>query len=88
MEWQLIETAPKDGSAVLVYPPTWETRKAAIAEWDSDEYAKKPRPYWSRDDDMGRVTISRAKPPTHWMPLPPPPLPDNAGDAGLTSSPA
>ena len=77
--WQPIETAPKDGTAVMVYPGTWSGRSASIAKWESDKYAKKPRPYWSRDDDFGRVTFSREHPPTHWMPLPPPP------DKGLTS---
>lgn len=77
--WQPIDTAPKDGTAVLVYPGTWDGRSAAIAKWESDKYAKKPRPYWRRDDDMGRVTFSRERPPTHWMPLPLPP------DKGLTS---
>ena len=82
MEWQPIETAPKDGTAVLVYPPTWRERTASVAVWDNDEYARKPRPYWRRDDDMGKVTYSRERPPTHWMPLPTPPLPDNAEVSG------
>ena len=77
--WQPIDTAPKDGTSVLVYPPTWNGRSAAIAKWESDKYAKKPRPFWRRDDDMGRVTISRERSPTHWMPLPLSP------DKGLTS---
>ena len=78
-DWQPIETAPKDGTAVLVYPATWNGHSVAIAKWESDKYAKKPRPYWSRNDDLGRVTISREHPPTHWMPLPLSP------DKGLTS---
>ncbi len=77
--WQPIDTAPKDGTAVLVYPGTWSGRSASIAKWESNKYAKTPRPYWSRDDDLGRVTFSREHPPTHWMPLPLPP------DKGLTS---
>ena len=68
--WQPIETAPKDGTAVMVYPPTWNGRSASIATWKRDKFAKKPRPYWDRDDDMGRVTISRELPTTHWMPMP------------------
>lgn len=70
-EWQPIETAPKDGSYVLVYPPTW-SGVASCAKWSNDEYAKKPMPYWSRTDAIG-VSDSRRNPPTHWMPLPAPP---------------
>jgi hypothetical protein len=71
--WQPIETAPKDGIAVLVYPPTWQRMGAAIAVWDTDQCANKPRPFWRRIDDMGRTTTSRCNPPTHWHPLPEPP---------------
>ena len=73
MEWLPIETAPKDGTSILVWPPTWTGKAASIAKWDEDRYSKNPRPYWLRDDAFNRVTISREKPPTHWMPLPPPP---------------
>ena len=76
--WQPIETAPKDGTPVLVYPPTWAKAIASIAKWNKDEYAKKPRPYWRRVDDYGKVTISRDNPPTHWMPLPAAPKPENS----------
>jgi len=68
--WQPIETAPKDGTAVLVYPPLWNERTCSIARFDDDKYSKKPRPFWARDDDLGRVSYSRANPPTNWMPLP------------------
>lgn len=68
-KWQTIEGAPKDGSWVVVWPPTW-TDLSSCARWNEDKYAKNPRPYWSRVDDGGRVMISRGNPPTHWMPLP------------------
>ena len=73
MEWQPIETAPKDGTAVLVFPPTWGGMSASIAAWDEDVYAKNPRPYWRRFDTLGRVSLSRDNAPTNWMPLPDPP---------------
>jgi hypothetical protein len=68
--WQPIETAPKDRTHVLVAPGTWGSKDASIAYWDADKYSKSQRPYWRRTDDYGRVTISREKQPTHWMPLP------------------
>jgi hypothetical protein len=69
-DWQPIETAPRDGTSVLVYPPLWNGRSCSVAHYDNDEHAK---PFWKRDDDMGRSTFSRAVPPTHWMPIPTPP---------------
>lgn len=69
-QWQPIETAPKDGTSILVFPPTWVNKPCSIAKWDTDQYAKKPRPYWRRDDDQGQVSYSRNTPPTHWLPLP------------------
>lgn len=73
MEWKPIETAPMDGTTVLLYPATWNGYGCSMGYWDEDEYAKKPNPYWRRHDDMGRVSNSRSTPPTHWMPLPEPP---------------
>lgn len=70
MNWQPIETAPKDGTTVLVYPPLWDGRTCSIAIYNEDKYNRNPRPFWDRDDGMGKVTRSRETPPTHWMPLP------------------
>lgn len=80
--WRDIETAPKDGTAVLVYPSTWDDRTCSTASWESDRYAKKPRPYWRRDDDLGRVNRSREALTTHWMPMPLPPSPSSADEGG------
>ena len=71
--WRPIENAPRDGSCVLVFPGIWTGVKCSMACFDGNEYASKPIPYWRRFDDMGRVTLSRKNPPTHWMPLPEPP---------------
>jgi hypothetical protein len=70
--WQPIETAPRDGTAVLVAPGIWNDKSCSIAKFNDDRYSRKPRPYWERDDDLGKVTYSRDSPPTHWMPLPAP----------------
>jgi hypothetical protein len=58
--WQPIETAPKDGTTVLVYDAarcrlTWTT------EFEDGEWGW-PGPYFQAE-------------PTHWMPLPSPPQP-------------
>ena len=71
-EWKTIDTAPKDGTTVLVYPPHWGNATVSIAWWDDDKYANRPRPFWKRIDAR-QITDSRENPPTHWMPMPPPP---------------
>ena len=63
-EWQPIATAPKDGSWIMVY---WKTMRISmfpmIVFWDegwepANDFLK----------DYGEVW------PTHWMPLPEPPI--------------
>ena len=64
--WQPIETAPKDGTPILIYEPpyfdatphatyvcSWDTYKEAWVEHSGECYAQYE--------------------PTHWMPLPEPP---------------
>jgi hypothetical protein len=72
MQWQPIETAPKDGTVVLVAPGLGG-RSCSIAVFNRDQYARNSRPFWSRLDGFGMVSFSRSNPPTHWMPLPTPP---------------
>jgi hypothetical protein len=65
-EWQPIETAPKDGTRLLVWANNlW--REPAIA-------------YWSRSGPLnppcwvgGHCHVGHIDQPTHWMPLPTPP---------------
>jgi hypothetical protein len=64
MTWQPIETAPRDGTMVLVYDP----HEDGIWQVTTDFYAnsKATRSYgW-----LGK--------PSHWMPLPPPPATTDA----------
>ena len=65
-EWQPIETAPKDGTDILVM--TGETMH--VVRWinihgDFD--------YWAVDDNKHGPFTLRGKAPTNWMPLPDPP---------------
>ena len=62
--WQPIETAPKDGTAILVS----ESRFIHCVEWN-DEYE-----WWAVDDNKLGPFRLRGTAPTHWMPLPPPPV--------------
>lgn len=70
--WQPIETAPKDGTCILVFPAIFSGQTVAIASWDRDEHSRKPRPFW-RHDSFAGVSMSRANQPTHWMSMPEPP---------------
>jgi hypothetical protein len=70
MEWQPIETAPRDGTPVLLYVPKHEGWEPFIVQgW-----------YESGAFDRGwyeAASENWCKPsPTHWMPLPPPPTTD------------
>lgn len=76
IDWQPIETAPRNGGSqfsqprVMVWLPETPYRPgcAAFAYYDPDSYAKKPRPYWSIEGE--RTTDSRNRQPTHWAPEP------------------
>jgi hypothetical protein len=72
--WRPIEMAPKDGSEEggnrqLLCKSA--RGKAEFYFWDSDQYAKKPRPFWnSYGLSMFGTRHIRANQPTHWSPLP------------------
>lgn len=53
--WQLIETAPKDGSDVLLSSPHWHG-DVVVGCWSFEG--------WRDRDDSDKLE------PTHWMPLP------------------
>ena len=61
--WRAIDTAPKDGTAVLVS----EGRFCYCVEWN-EEFD-----WWAVDDNKLGPFRLRGQAPTHWMPLPPPP---------------
>jgi hypothetical protein len=62
--WQPIETAPRDGRWVIVYRP--KSDGSYIPSVGPD--------YWMTEKRLQCWGKSRTDtPPTHWMPLPPPP---------------
>ena len=70
MEWQPIETAPRDGTHIWVYMEECQIE----AWWDGEEWycvrlALHGCGYCSWRDHAS----SRDDAPTHWMPLPDPP---------------
>lgn len=77
-DWQPIETAPKDGTRILLIASGWSNTNAAErGYWERQPYHKKPKPYWQYD--RWNASTSREHPPTHWMPLPPAPLATEVG---------
>lgn len=66
MEWQPIETAPKDGTDFLLYEGD-TTRKQWRGSWFAESWVCS-----ASSDDHTVAWMMRIKP-THWMPLPPAP---------------
>jgi hypothetical protein len=63
-DWQPIETAPKDGTDVLIT----DGEDYAVAHFDTVRH----EPCWRDCGDMGWAGMIDEEP-THWMPLPPAP---------------
>ena len=64
--WQPIGTAPKDGAEILLYFPEG---KIGSAKWRKGIFGG-PKEWFSAE---GSRLCLAYDPPTHWMPLPPPP---------------
>ncbi len=65
-DWQPIETAPKDGTRILVYRPGKHNHPAVGVDFWQVGHA--PYDVWWHSPSNGQ--------PTHWMSLPPPPKGD------------
>lgn len=79
MAWRPIETAPKDGTTVLVYVPG-ETLYPTAASYDSREYFAKEYgdpeympEGWRWENGYPGDFHEEVIDPTHWLPLPSPP---------------
>ena len=75
MEWQQIETAPKDGTKVLIVNDEGAMAVAGYVEqWDErTEFVRKAKDgdvYRTVRDECGYWDTDSAYCPTHWMPLP------------------
>lgn len=71
MTWQPIETAPKNRRVLLWYQnPVFTGCEAVAGQWDEDEFAMRPRPYWASDLAVLNKALSRRIQPTHWAELP------------------
>ena len=74
-EWQPIETAPKDGTIILISGPRASSKFVEAAYWGLAPRSfggDKHFPWTTLDETNG--TNGRAEDsPTHWMPMPAPP---------------
>lgn len=73
MEWQPIETAPKDGTWIFLggghTDDEAEPRSCAVAQWTDYLNGGKTKPHWQFAWYDGGY-YGRYENPTHWMPLP------------------
>ena len=81
MEWQPIETAPKDGSCILIVTMSALSPVVDIAHWaighEESElggihgvWRAGCQYAWEMAEDFAREYIGTYPMPTHWMPLP------------------
>lgn len=69
-EWQIIDTAPRDGTDILLSGPefdSWWKRPPVVGASKPDEWGDDR---WYGHDDVGEALNIQ---PTHWLPLPPVP---------------
>lgn len=66
--WQPIETAPRDGTTILLFAPAWEN---AVTGWTFGDDEWQDCPF-----NPNRLDYR----PTHWQPLPSPPTTEDAGE--------
>lgn len=74
-KWRKIETAPKDGTAVLVIDMSADEPFADLVHWS--DYPDEAGPQWyvgrGLADDIEQSPMIWYSTPTHWMPIPEPP---------------
>lgn len=76
--WQPIETAPKDGTVIDLWV---NGRRRACCYWDAFDYDEPDdecdgwrQSYAECVPGLGGFELGENEKPTHWMPLPNPPL--------------
>lgn len=73
MDWQPIETAPKDGTQVLLYVAEYEP-PLFVGSFTYTELSKDHEDYWegwSFAEEILSNHVDIEPEPTHWMPEPP-----------------
>ena len=70
MSAQLIDTAPKDGSFILVWRADWRDPSWHVANWQEEPDVEDGGFWWV----LGEEGLDDTSPPTHWAPLPDDPI--------------
>lgn len=77
LEWQPIESAPKDGTSIILYV-AW--RIVGEARWQGDGHDEG---WWWAGTDPGDYNADKiSSQPTHWMALPEPPMSEDQRQQG------
>ena len=69
LNWLPIEDAPRDGTRVIVWPPTWPGKATTTAFWCDNLRRHHTKPHWQRLDDKYGRSCDEGMEPTHYMPL-------------------
>jgi hypothetical protein len=89
MEWKPIETAPKDGTWILVYgegtEDEGEKRSVAVAQYTNYLNCETTDWHWQFAWYDGGY-YGKFENPTHWMPLPEPPNKELTGSRSESES--
>ena len=75
-QWLPINTAPKDRELLGWFPYYASAERGGsvfVMRWNTDEYAKTPRPFWDASGWVWGIRDQRGKQPTHFQHLPDPP---------------
>jgi hypothetical protein len=71
--WQPIETAPKDGTNILLYFPRLRSDiQRIVGHWGKPMFGKE---CWFDPSGLKSLSYGNAYDPTHWIPLPAKPEP-------------
>jgi len=74
--WQPIDSAPKTSHAILVHVP--DVKCTFAVTWNKGD--SKTTPFWQIFGGGWRSSLNEHGGPSHWMPLPEPPNPEEHGE--------
>ena len=67
-DWASIESAPKDGTEIILWAKRWDC--PTLARWNKDW----EKPGWQAIDPIVSSEMGEINRPEYWFPLPEPPL--------------